>query len=354
MSADFFSRSRYSRKPLLFTPYFDLNFSIKKASSDVGDDNFGELFPRSLYIDRPSLSEALRMHQKSMPALSNSSRIDTEKSIRNITKVCSSWSTFVPSTVWNSYRSLPKFQDHAPTSAANHLRVHLRKFVPWCVRREWLGIWAIENLYGIPSIAVFPRRISPCGGHLLEELLRRCKADNLLCGLFLHFLATTGCRITSALNLNWSQINFQRSEILLRMKGGNQKFIPIGSPVISCLNEVANMKITGQNVFPLSAREIRAARKSLSTHSKSLGLDLLYPHSLRHNYASLALAQGLNAKEIAELLGHEDGGFMILKVYGHVLNNPLRQKLRKFNPLEEQPSPETSTCLPEQDMACLI
>jgi integrase len=42
------------------------------------------------------------------------------------------------------------------------------------------------------------------------------------------------------------------------------------------------------------------------------------PHQLRHYYASVALADGVNIKELATYLGHADPGFT-LRVYGHLL-----------------------------------
>lgn len=41
-------------------------------------------------------------------------------------------------------------------------------------------------------------------------------------------------------------------------------------------------------------------------------------HALRHYYASVLLADGVNIRELAEYLGHQDPGFT-LRVYGHML-----------------------------------
>lgn len=41
-------------------------------------------------------------------------------------------------------------------------------------------------------------------------------------------------------------------------------------------------------------------------------------HTLRHYYASVALADGVNIKELAEYLGHHDPAFT-LRMYAHML-----------------------------------
>jgi integrase len=42
-------------------------------------------------------------------------------------------------------------------------------------------------------------------------------------------------------------------------------------------------------------------------------------HSLRHHYASVMLAAGESVLVVAERLGHDDGGSLVLRTYGHLL-----------------------------------
>ena len=43
------------------------------------------------------------------------------------------------------------------------------------------------------------------------------------------------------------------------------------------------------------------------------------PHDLRHHFASILLAAGESVPRVAELLGHADGGALVLSTYGHVI-----------------------------------
>ncbi len=60
---------------------------------------------------------------------------------------------------------------------------------------------------------------------------------------------------------------------------------------------------------------------TLSAHvrraTKELGLDHLHLHSLRHFAATEMLAAGVGVRDVAEALGHADGGRLALQVYGH-------------------------------------
>jgi site-specific recombinase XerC len=50
-------------------------------------------------------------------------------------------------------------------------------------------------------------------------------------------------------------------------------------------------------------------------------------HALRHYYASITLADGVNIKELAEYLGHGDPGFT-LRLYTHMLPSS-HERVRK-------------------------
>ncbi|MBA3353570.1 MAG: hypothetical protein H0U23_14330 [Blastocatellia bacterium] len=52
-----------------------------------------------------------------------------------------------------------------------------------------------------------------------------------------------------------------------------------------------------------------------------------HPHLLRHHFASVAFANGFSAGEVAQMLGHRDGGALALQVYGHVIPTQLKSKV---------------------------
>jgi integrase len=60
---------------------------------------------------------------------------------------------------------------------------------------------------------------------------------------------------------------------------------------------------------------------TLSAHvtrvAKDLDMRHIHLHSLRHYAATQMLAGGVSPREVAEALGHSDGGRLALQVYGH-------------------------------------
>jgi integrase len=52
-------------------------------------------------------------------------------------------------------------------------------------------------------------------------------------------------------------------------------------------------------------------------------------HDLRHYFCSMCVMAGLDFMTIAAWLGHKDGGILVGKVYGHLLDEH-RQKAAKL------------------------
>jgi integrase len=66
------------------------------------------------------------------------------------------------------------------------------------------------------------------------------------------------------------------------------------------------------------------------------------PHQLRHRFASLMVASGMNVRQIAEWMGHQDGGALLLRTYAHLLQaepDMLRRQLEAALALGEESVP---------------
>lgn len=70
-------------------------------------------------------------------------------------------------------------------------------------------------------------------------------------------------------------------------------------------------------------------RESLLLTRKKAGLDWMGFHDLRHFFASFCVMAGLDFMTIATWMGHKDGGILVGKVYGHLLDGHRKQAARK-------------------------
>jgi integrase len=91
------------------------------------------------------------------------------------------------------------------------------------------------------------------------------------------------------------------------------------------LNDMAARRVPDSNwLFPSpqrgnSDRRAKTFRDSFSDARKKAKLGSVSFHDLRHYFASMAVMSGIDFKTIAEWLGHQDGGMLVGKVYGHLL-----------------------------------
>ncbi|WP_423784685.1 tyrosine-type recombinase/integrase [Euzebya pacifica] len=76
----------------------------------------------------------------------------------------------------------------------------------------------------------------------------------------------------------------------------------------------------------------------------TVGLHDLRLHDLRHSAATFAFAAGASVREVADLLGHADGGALVLGRYGHVLDQRRHENAAAINGVF---SPDPNVWLPQ-------
>jgi integrase len=64
----------------------------------------------------------------------------------------------------------------------------------------------------------------------------------------------------------------------------------------------------------------RSFRESLKIARRTAGLEWIGFHDLRHYFCSVCVMAGIDFMTIAAWLGHKDGGILVGKVYGHLLD----------------------------------
>jgi integrase len=166
---------------------------------------------------------------------------------------------------------------------------------------------------------------------------------------FLRLLAFTGAREKEALSIQWSHVDFNSKRIFI---GADQDFtataMTIGtggtsknrasrvvdfSPQLeSLLREMYQRRAPdSQWLFPSPQRgekdiHAKTLRESFKLVRRKAELPNVGFHDLRHLFCSFCVMAGIDFMTIAAWLGHKDGGILIGKVYGHLLDEH-RQKM---------------------------
>lgn len=164
----------------------------------------------------------------------------------------------------------------------------------------------------------------------LEKIKMACsnKRDTAL----VHFLYSTGCRVTEVSNLNVSDIDFETHECVVLGKGNKERTVYISEVAMMYLNEYLSTRTSdskalfeGKGTERLSKGGIEAILKRLSEESS---VSNVHPHRFRRTLATNLLNRGMSVQDVAEILGHED--IKTTMIYCSVSQANVKSSYRKY------------------------
>lgn len=166
-----------------------------------------------------------------------------------------------------------------------------------------------------------------------ERLLQACRESSspLLYPLVVLCLST-GARLTEALSLKWSQVDFQLKRILLHeTKNGERRVLPLLGHAFELLQELNIIRrIDTDLIFPAknSARPF-SIRFYWNRVIEKAKLENFRFHDLRHSAASYLAMNGATLAEIAEILGHKT--LQMVKRYTHLSESHIAKVVERMN-----------------------
>jgi len=150
---------------------------------------------------------------------------------------------------------------------------------------------------------------------------------------------SSGLRLSELSNIKWFDIDTQQALIKILGKGNKQRLVPIGTHALLALKQwlplskIWDLQQTGY-VFiskrggQLKQRSIQARIKYWAKH---MGLwERVYPHLLRHSFASHMLESSGNLRAVQEMLGHAD--ISTTQIYTHLNFQHLAKVYDKAHP----------------------
>src|ERR1039458_5505783 len=78
-------------------------------------------------------------------------------------------------------------------------------------------------------------------------------------------------------------------------------------------------------------RAVKSFRESLLLARKAAGLPAFGFHDCRHFFISMCVMSGIDFMTIAKWVGHQDGGILIGKVYGHLSNEHAQRQAQRVS-----------------------
>lgn len=178
----------------------------------------------------------------------------------------------------------------------------------------------------------------------VEKLLSQPDQNTLL-GIrdraMLELLYASGLRISELITLELNDIHFDSGYLKAKGKGAKERVIPFGRVAATALQkylEEVRKKwdpLHQEPILFLSQQKKRLTRQNawlvLKKYALKTGLTKnIYPHILRHSFATHLLERGADIRSVQMMLGHSD--ISTTQIYTHVSQGRLHEVYKKFHP----------------------
>lgn len=152
---------------------------------------------------------------------------------------------------------------------------------------------------------------------------------------YIRFLCATGSRRTAALQVKWSDVDWDRKKVWFQrgVKYDEAYCVDFNAKLEPLLTEMyARRQQDSEYVFPSPRRGEKKDAPVFTLQNvfydarEAAGLPDMRFHDFRHYFISMCVMAGFDYMQIAKWVNHKDGGILIGKVYGH-LNDEHAKKL---------------------------
>ncbi|MGH9395158.1 MAG: tyrosine recombinase [Terriglobales bacterium] len=231
-----------------------------------------------------------------------------------------------------------------PRSVARHLTA-VRNYFRYMVLHEQLSADPTQALR------------SPNWGRPIPKVLSRAEMAGLLASIqpdaavgarqralatrdlaMLHLLYGSGLRVSELVGLRRTDLDLDAGLVRCTGKGDKQRLVPLNRAGAAVLRRYVRQQELGPGpatwLFPGRSKgglSRQAAWRRLRRCGVASGLERgLYPHRLRHSFATHLLEGGADLRSLQAMLGHAD--IQTTQIYTHVVSGRLRDVYRAHHP----------------------
>jgi len=154
-------------------------------------------------------------------------------------------------------------------------------------------------------------------------------------------LYASGLRISELVNARLENFNEDDGFIRVTGKGNKTRIVPVGRDALTAIEnyltverpKLVKPKTSSEIFISILGGKLTTQRvwQIIKKRAKEAGLDTnVYPHLMRHSFATHLLSNGADLRVIQELLGHAD--ISTTQIYTHVDQTGLKKVHKQFHP----------------------
>jgi len=153
----------------------------------------------------------------------------------------------------------------------------------------------------------------------------------------------TGTRVSEICQIQISDFDFQQKTVKVIGKGNRQRLLPVGEVALTWCRKYQDIRhewirqagLKEMDIFFLSPTGTQLSRQSvwkiLRKYAKKAGIKRsVWPHMIRHSFATHILRNGADLRAVQELLGHRS--ISTTEVYTHLDIENLKVMQAKYHP----------------------
>jgi len=285
--------------------------------------------------------EQFLMYLATERGLSESYQLAVQRSLESFAQWsrADGWKEIRPQTITDflAFRKRSGLQAASVRLDAVAIRIFFRFLV---VRQGWAENPA-ETLSLPRPEKHLPETLNVGEARRLMESILPSDPQGLRDRAILELLYSSGLRVSELCAARLENLDLESGFIRVTGKGMKTRLVPVGGPALEAIRRYLEggrpdlvRRWSGGEIF-LSVRGKRLTSQRIwqliKQYAGRAGIESnVYPHLMRHSFATHLLGGGADLRIIQELLGHSD--ISTTQIYTHVEKSGLRSVLKKFHP----------------------
>ncbi len=228
--------------------------------------------------------------------------------------------------------------------AASSLRItviHLKVFWRFISGRNYVSIDAAEPLLAPKPNATLPDSVHETSVVKLIDCIDTMKFLGKRDRAILELFYASGLRLSEVCGARLENLDTEEGFIRVTGKGNKTRIVPVGLQARASIERYVKLerpelvKAKSSSHIFLSVRggalSPERMRSIVKQRALAAGIESkIYPHLLRHSFATHLLQNGADLRVIQEMLGHAD--ISTTQIYAHVDQKRLKATHKKFHP----------------------
>ena len=198
-----------------------------------------------------------------------------------------------------------KAEHHAGDRYLENIRITLNTFFAWLVENEYLQKNPCAH---VDKIKYQEKRREPLTAYELEYF--RWNTSDIREKALIDFFFSTGCRVSECADVRLSDISWPDRSVRIRHgKGDKERVVYFNAEAEVSIRSYLSTRSDDTDALFVSQRaphraiQAHALQVIISKVAKRTGLHV-FPHRLRHTFATSGLRSGMSLETLQALLGH--------------------------------------------------